>query len=98
MVIIVGRLLLILTSIGDVPGSSQFLRAMLFALVAANIANFIASAQAYTDAVLALTAGFLVGGLFAAAALDEREAAAAGKTPAPAAPDPAPLRPLASTP
>lgn len=72
MVIIVGRMLMVLTRIGDVPGSSQFLRVMLFALVTANIAGFIASAQAYTDAVLALTAGFLVGGLFAAAALDER--------------------------
>jgi uncharacterized membrane protein len=75
MAIIVGRLLLILTRISDVPGSSQFLRVLLFALVTANIAGFIGSAQAYTDAVLGLTVGFLVGGLFASAALDERLAA-----------------------
>jgi hypothetical protein len=43
--------------------------------VTANIAGFIGSAQAYTDAVLGLTVGFLVGGLFASAALDERLAA-----------------------
>jgi hypothetical protein len=72
MVVIVGRMLLILTQIDDVPGSSQFIRVMLFSLVMANIAGFIASAQAYTDAVLALTAGFLMGALFASAALDER--------------------------
>jgi hypothetical protein len=72
MVVIVGRMLLTLTRIGDVPGSSQFIRVMLFALVVANIAGFIASAQAYNDAMLALTAGFLVGGLFASGVLDER--------------------------
>ncbi|HEX8619205.1 MAG TPA: hypothetical protein VF911_16610 [Thermoanaerobaculia bacterium] len=76
------RLLLRLTIIADVPGSSQFLRAMLFGLVAANGATFIASAQAYTDAVLALTSGFLVGCLFASAMLDERGAAAADAAPA----------------
>lgn len=93
MMILVGRMLMILTRIRDVPGSSQFLRVMLFALVTANIAGFVASAQAYTDAVLALTAGFLVGGLFASAALDERLAANA---PATAGPDAMPLRPLPS--
>jgi hypothetical protein len=72
MLILIGRMLMTLTSIHDVPGSSQFMRVMLFALVTANAAGFVASAQAYTDAVLALTAGFLVGGLFASAALDER--------------------------
>lgn len=69
---IVLRLLLRLTSIGDVPGSSQFVRAALFGLVVGNIAAFMASAQAYTDAVMALTTGFYVGCLFATAALDER--------------------------
>jgi hypothetical protein len=72
---IVLRLLLRLTSIDDVPGSSQFVRVALFALVVANMASFMASAQAYTDAVLALTTGFFVGCLFATAALDERLAA-----------------------
>jgi hypothetical protein len=66
------RLLLRLTSIADVRGSSQFLRALLFGLTAANVTGFIVSAQAYTDAVLALTTGFLVGCLFATATLDER--------------------------
>jgi hypothetical protein len=75
--VILVRLLLRLTAIGDVPGSSQFIRVTLFGLVLANIASFIASAQAYTDAVLALTTGFFVGALFATAALDERLAAAA---------------------
>jgi len=69
---IVIRLLLRLTAIGDVKGSSQFVRAGLFALVVANVASFLASAQAYTDAILALTAGFFVGALFATATLDER--------------------------
>jgi hypothetical protein len=72
MVVIVGRMLLVLTSIDDVPGSSHFLRVTLFALVSANVTGFIASAQAYNDAVLGLTAGFLVGGLFASGVLDER--------------------------
>lgn len=70
------RLLLRLTAVGDVRGSSQFMRALLFALVIANGIAFMASAQAFTDAVLALTTGFLAGGLFATAALDERAAAA----------------------
>jgi hypothetical protein len=82
---VVVRLLMRLTSINDVPGSSQFIRVALFALVVANIASFTASAQAYTDAVLGLTTGFFVGCLFATAALDERLAAsapAAANTPA----------------
>jgi hypothetical protein len=82
---LVVRLLLRLTKIGDVPGSSQFIRATLFGLVAANAASFMASAQAYTDAVLALSTGFFVGALFATAALDERLAAAAQDEPADAA-------------
>ncbi|HEX7705954.1 MAG TPA: hypothetical protein VF701_05795, partial [Thermoanaerobaculia bacterium] len=40
---VVLRLLLRLTSIGDVQGSSHFLRVVLFALAAANVAGFIAS-------------------------------------------------------
>lgn len=78
------RLLLRLTRIADVPGSSQFLRAMLFGLAVANVTGFMASAQAYSDAMLALTSGFLFGCLFATAALDERLPAAAPATvPAP---------------
>lgn len=69
---LVFRMLMRLTIIGDVPGSSQFVRVTLFGLVAANGSSFIASAQAYSDAVLALTFGFFIGCLFATAALDER--------------------------
>lgn len=71
------RLLLRLTRIPDVPGSSQLLRVMLFALLCANIANFLGSAQAYTDPLLTLMTAFFLGALFATATLDEREAAAA---------------------
>jgi chromate transport protein ChrA len=81
---ILARLLLLLTRIPDVEGSSQFLRVMLFALVAANGANFIASAQAYSDAVLALMTGFFAGCLFATAALDERLLASRAAAAAPA--------------
>lgn len=73
--VIVFQLLMRLTTIPDVPGSSQFIRVTLFGLVAANGASFIGSAQAYSDAVLALTFGFFIGCLFATAALDERLAA-----------------------
>jgi hypothetical protein len=97
MVIIVGRMLLILTSIDDVPGSSQFLRVFLFALVSANIAGFIGSAQVYNDAVLALTAGFLVGGLFASSALDERLPGTEA-VPATGQQSPSTLRPLPTAP
>ena len=61
-----------LTSIGDVPGSSQVLRAGLFALIGANVVNFMGSAQAYSDPVLTLLTAFFVGALFATATLDER--------------------------
>jgi hypothetical protein len=80
-----------LTRIGDVPGTSQLARVTLFALVAANAANFMASAQAYSDAMLALTTAFFIGALFATATLDERlveeqqRAAAAAAVPASAA-------------
>jgi hypothetical protein len=84
---IVIRLLLRLTSIGDVQGSSQFLRVSLFGIVVANVAAFMASAQAYTDAVLALTAGFFVGALFATSVLHERLAVQPASSPeSPAAP------------
>jgi uncharacterized membrane-anchored protein YitT (DUF2179 family) len=76
---LVGRLLIVtflrLTSIGDVPGSSQIMRATLLGLIAANVANFLGSAQAYSDPVLALLTAFFVGALFATATLDERLAA-----------------------
>ena len=66
------RLLLTLTAIPDVPGSSQFARAVLFALLTANVVGFMASAQSYTDAMLALYTSFFAGCVFATAVLDER--------------------------
>jgi hypothetical protein len=75
------RILLTLTGIPDVEGSSQFVRAMLFALVIANMAFFVASAQAYSDAILALMTGFFAGCLFATARLDELLAASTDGVP-----------------
>jgi hypothetical protein len=78
----------------DVPGSSQLARAALFGIIVANVVEFMASAQAYSDPVLTLLTAFFVGCTFATAALDERlteaEAAANGtigphKTPLTAA-------------
>ena len=76
------RMMLRITSVGDIPGTSQVIRVGLFALVIANIGNFLTSAQAYSDPVLTLMTAFLLGCLFATAALDERLPAA--QTPAPA--------------
>ena len=70
----------------DVEGSSQIMRCALFAIVLANIVEFMVSAQAYSDAVLALMTAFFVGCLFASAVLDERLAAAT--SPAPSRPTP----------
>ena len=66
------RLMLLITKHPDIPESSQFSRVTLFGLVVANIANFTASAQAYTDPILVLITAFFVGCLFATATLDER--------------------------
>lgn len=60
----------------DVPGSSQLTRAALFGIVMANVVEFMASAQAYSDATLTLLAAFFVGCMFATATLDDRLAAA----------------------
>lgn len=66
----------------DLPGTSQLGRAMLFGLIIANIGNFMASAQAYSDPVLTLFTAFFLGCLFATAKLDEQEPAAEGTKPA----------------
>ena len=76
------RMMLRITAVGDIPGTSQVLRVSLFALVIANIGNFLTSAQAYSDPVLTLMTAFFVGCLFATAALDERLGATAPQ-PAP---------------
>ncbi len=61
----------------DLPGTSQAGRAMLFALIIANIANFAASAQAYSDPVLTLFTAFFGGCLLATSKLDEQQPAPA---------------------
>jgi Ca2+/Na+ antiporter len=68
----------------DVPGSSQLARAALFGIIVSNVVEFMVSAQAYSDPLLALLTAFLIGCMFATAALDERlvEAEAASKEPA----------------
>lgn len=82
------RMMLRITAVGDVEGTSQILRVALFGLVVANIANFIVSAQAYSDAVLTLSTAFFLGCLFATATLDEKAAQekqrAAAPLPSPA--------------
>jgi hypothetical protein len=69
----------------DLPGSSQVARVTLFAILIANIANFMVSAQAYSDPVLTLLTAFFAGALFATSKLDEQH-------PAPPA-EPEPKRP-----
>jgi hypothetical protein len=74
------RVLLMMNRIArqpDLPGTSQVGRAMLFGLIIANIANFLASAQAYSDPVLTLLTAFFAGCLFGTARLDEEEPALA---------------------
>jgi hypothetical protein len=80
------RMMVRITSVGDIPGTSQLVRVGLFALVIGNIANFLTSAQAYSDPVLALMTAFFLGCLFATAALDERLPAAEAPAPAALAP------------
>lgn len=81
------RMMMRISSVGDIPGTSQIIRVALFAMVVANIGNFLASAQAYSDPVLTLMTAFLAGCLFATASLDERlaqeSAAVAVAVPAP---------------
>ncbi|HJQ38476.1 MAG TPA: hypothetical protein VKB93_15165 [Thermoanaerobaculia bacterium] len=69
------RMMLRITAIGDLEGTSQVLRIGLFGIVMANVANFLASAQAYSDPVLTLSTAFFLGCLFATATLDEKAAA-----------------------
>jgi hypothetical protein len=56
----------------DVPESSQLLRAGLFAIFIGDAVTFLASAQAYSDPLLALFSAFTLGLLFATSQLDER--------------------------
>lgn len=66
------RMMLRITAVPDIVGTTQIIRVALFAMVVANGANFLASAQAYSDPGLTLMIAFIVGCLFGTATLDER--------------------------
>lgn len=66
----------------DEPGSSQLMRAILLAIFLSNIANFMVSAQAYSDAVLILLTAFFVGCFLGTATLNEKFLAAQKQQPA----------------
>ena len=68
------RMLLRISAVGDIEGTSQIMRVGLFAIVVANGLNFLASAQAYSDPVLTLSSAFFLGCLFGTATLDEKVA------------------------
>jgi hypothetical protein len=69
------RLMMRISGLPDHPSTSQIARAALFGLVIANMVNFMASAQTYSDPVLTILACFFTGCLFATVTLDERAAA-----------------------
>jgi hypothetical protein len=64
------RLMMKITSFGDEAGTSQLMRAALFAIFIANVVEFLVSAQAYSDAVLTLLTAFLLGALLATARIE----------------------------
>jgi hypothetical protein len=66
------RMMMRITAYPDEPASSQMTRSILFGLVVANVANFAASAQTYSDPLIALLAAFFAGCLLATAALEDR--------------------------
>ena len=73
-----------ITRAPDEPGTSQIIRCMLMAMIVGNLANFTASAQAYSDPLLTLMTSFFAGCLLATAATESRLAAAASAVPVPA--------------
>jgi hypothetical protein len=73
-----------ITGAPDEPGTSQLMRCVLMALMIANVANFTASAQAYSDPVLTLMTAFFGGCLLATAATESRLAAAPSAVAVPA--------------
>jgi hypothetical protein len=73
-----------ITRARDEPGTSQIIRCMLMAMLVANMANFTASAQAYSDPLLTLMTAFLAGCLLATAATESRLATAPSAVPVPA--------------
>ena len=85
--IVLIHVLLKVTAFPDEEGSTQLVRCVLFGIFLANVANFMASAQAYSDAGLTLLTCFFLGCLLATAAHNERlkkaAAAAAAIEPEP---------------
>jgi len=69
------RMMIRISGLPDHPSTSQVGRAALFGIVVANMVNFMASAQTYSDPVLTILACFFTGCLFATVTLDERTAA-----------------------
>jgi hypothetical protein len=69
------------TAFPDEEGSTQLVRCVLFGIFLANVANFMASAQAYSDAGLTLMTCFFLGCLLATATHNERLRNAANATP-----------------
>ena len=65
-----------ITTFGDEPDSSQLLRVSLFAIIIANIVNFLVSAQAYSDPVLTLLTAFFLGCMLAKPSFQVRAAPA----------------------
>jgi len=80
---IIFRTMLKITAHPDIEGSSQLIRCAVFGIIVANVVEFMASAQAYSDAVLTLMTAFFFGCMFATAMLDERLAVAPDAVPLP---------------
>jgi hypothetical protein len=76
------RMSMKISGVPDQPATSQIGRVALFAIVVANIANFLASAQAYSDPVITIVTCFMAGCLFGTAALEERTKTADAPQPA----------------
>jgi Ca2+/Na+ antiporter len=79
--IVLLHVLMKVTAFPDEEGSTQLVRCVLFGIFLANVANFMASAQAYSDAGLTLLTCFFLGCLLATATHNERLRNAANATP-----------------
>lgn len=66
------RLMLKISGHTDLPETSQVMRAGLFGMIGGDLATFLASAQAYSDPLLAVFTAFTLGALIGTAMLDER--------------------------
>jgi hypothetical protein len=72
LVVVMMQLLLRISGHRDIPESSQLLRAGLFGMFIGDAVTFLASAQAYSDPLLALFTAFTLGAIFATSQFDER--------------------------